>query len=81
MIVLDSRCKPPVPAPSETEFKTPSKILAELNEYNQQHKEQSKLKDQLPKPKEPLDYRFSIGQLPKWAKNMVLNFSLLAKCI
>lgn len=52
---------PPVSAPVEHEFKTPSKILAELNQYNQEQQQQN--------PKSPLAFRFSIGQLPKWAKN------------
>ncbi|CAC5416639.1 MAPKBP1 [Mytilus coruscus] len=56
--------KPSIPATGESEFKTPSKILAELNEYNQkqqQHPEQQKAKP-------PLDYRFSIRQLPNGLK-------------
>ena len=52
--------------PVEPDFKSPSKILAELNEYNQQQKQQKPQKS-----KQPLDYRFSIGQLPKWAKTKV----------
>ena len=57
--------QPIVDVPVEPDFKCPSKILAELNEYNQQQQKQEKPQ----KSKSPLDYRFSIGQLPQWAKN------------
>ncbi|XP_063418696.1 mitogen-activated protein kinase-binding protein 1-like isoform X3 [Mytilus trossulus] len=66
--------KPSVPVPGDSEFKTPSKILAELNEYNQKQQQQpTKQHPEQQKAKAPLDYRFSIGQLPKWAKNKFGN--------
>ncbi|CAC5379320.1 MAPKBP1 [Mytilus coruscus] len=66
--------KPSIPVPVESEFKTPSKILAELNEYNQKQQQQpTKQHPDQQKAKAPLDYRFSIGQLPKWAKNKFGN--------
>ncbi|VDI23966.1 Hypothetical predicted protein, partial [Mytilus galloprovincialis] len=66
--------KQSIPAPGESEFKTPSKILAELNEYNEKQQQQpTKQHPGQQKAKAPLDYRFSIGQLPKWAKNKFGN--------
>ncbi|XP_052106748.1 mitogen-activated protein kinase-binding protein 1-like isoform X4 [Mytilus californianus] len=66
--------KTSIPVPVESEFKTPSKILAELNEYNQKQQQQpTKQHSEQQKAKAPLDYRFSIGQLPKWAKNKFGN--------
>lgn len=50
------------PAQKESEFKTPTRILAELTRQIEEAKV-----DNLPE-KASLDYRFSNGQLPSWAK-------------
>ncbi|KAJ8308631.1 hypothetical protein KUTeg_013505 [Tegillarca granosa] len=52
----------------ETEFKTPSKILAQLNSWEKEANE--KIQEDA---KPNLDYRFSVGQLPKWAKSKLGN--------
>ncbi|XP_033735224.1 mitogen-activated protein kinase-binding protein 1-like isoform X2 [Pecten maximus] len=47
----------------EAEFKTPTKILAELT------RQMEETRADIPPEKPSLDYRFSVGQLPSWAKS------------
>ncbi|XP_021353584.1 mitogen-activated protein kinase-binding protein 1-like isoform X2 [Mizuhopecten yessoensis] len=51
------------PKQKEVEFKTPTSILAELTRQMEEVRADS------PPEKPSLDYRFSVGQLPSWAKS------------
>ncbi|XP_060081771.1 WD repeat-containing protein 62-like isoform X2 [Ylistrum balloti] len=51
------------PVQKEAEFKTPTRILAELTRQMEEARADS------PPEKPSMDYRFSVGQLPSWAKS------------